>query len=539
MLKLLFQKKIEKFKFDSIYYSNQDFELTTNGVFLGTSFNDEKELALYLIEEYQTKGFKFIKNLRGSFSITLHDKKQQISYVYTNHVGDKRIYYFKGTNEFIVSDSIKEMKNYCDQKRISVSLDQSSAYQLLTFGYLLHDNTLIAEFKRLLPGHFIKYENETASIHQYFILNYANPSQSVTENDIIENIDSLFRKAVILEYKKDTQYNLKHITSLSGGLDCRMNTWVANALNFSNITNFTFSQSGYLDQTIAQQIASDLNHEWIFKSLDHGDFLKDVEKIIELTEATTSYSNHCHSNNALTILNFQKFGVLHTGQIGDVMISSFMSENQHNPPYFAKYSSNKLLHKVSDDVLKNYENQELFLLYNRGFNGALAGHTLIQHYTEVASPFLDVDFMNYCLSIPLKLRKNHNIYKKWIIKKYPKAADYIWESLGTTIRAKTLNIRGKTVPIQKLPRFVWKGMELQLGLRSKTDTSSAFNMNPFDYWYRTNPLLPGFFNTYYQENIHRIPDPELQKDCELLFTGTTVEKMQVLSLLAALKLIWD
>ncbi|MCK9206152.1 MAG: asparagine synthase-related protein [Salinivirgaceae bacterium] len=537
MLYTLFTKPHNKFYNDSISFETDEFIVLTHGVFLGIEATKEDRLGAFIIQEYLSKGETFANDLRGSFFISLTHKTQNKTLIYTNHVGDQRVFYMQIAGDVVVSNSIQKLVQFGHERSVNFQLNKRAAYYLLTFGYMLHDETLAAEIKRLKPGYFICYENDVFSVKPYYELQNI-PDSKINEADAIETIDKLFRQAVKREFDKDREYNLRHLSTLSGGLDSRMTTWVGNDMGYKEMTTFTISQSEYLDATIAHSISLDLGLEWIFKSLDHGAFLKNLEAVMEINEGLTTYSGQTHGKSAYDLVNFNSFGLLHTGNIGDVIISSFLSSDDYGTPAFGKMTSETLKHKLEPEDLSGYINQELFLMLNRGFNGALTGNGPIQQYTEVASPFLDVDFMNYCLAIPLKLRKTHNIYKKWIIKKYPKAADYIWESLGTTIRAKTLNIRGKTVPIQKLPPFVWKGMELQLGLKSKTDTSSAFNMNPFDYWYKTNPSIPLFFNSYFNDHIHLIENTELCDDCKKLFEGSTIEKMQVLSLLAAVKLFW-
>ncbi len=538
MLHTLFTKAHSKFHNDNISYETDAFIVLTRGVFLGIDATKQGTLGAYIIQEYLSKGETFANDLRGSFFICLTHKTLNKTLIYTNHVGDQRVFYFQMAGDVVVSDSIQKLVHYGNEKALTFQLNKKGAYYLLTFGYMLHDETLVNEIKRLKSGHFICYENNTLSVKPYFELQNI-PDSKINEAEAIESIDHLFKQAVRREFDKDLEYNFNHLSSLSGGLDSRMTTWVGYELGYKNITTLTFSQSDYLDTTLAQKIATDLGMTWLFKSLDSGNFLHNLEPVIRLNEGIGTYSGQTHGKSAYDLVNFNSFGLLHTGNIGDVIISSFLSTDDYGIPTFSKMTSDTLKHRLEPEQLTEYKNQELFLILNRGFNGALTGNGPIQQYTEVASPFLDVDFMNYCLSIPLKLRKNHYIYKKWIINKYPKAADYVWENLGTTIRAKTITIRGKSVPVKMLPHFIWKGMELHLGLKRNTDTSSKFHMNPFDYWYKTNHALPQFFDTYYQENIYRIPDAELKRDCELLFKGTTIEKMQVLSLLAAIKLIWD
>src|SRR5690606_29863601 len=124
------------------------------------------------------------------------------------------------------------------------------------------------EIKRLMVGYYIKIKNNTLIHEKYYTLR--NEPIEISEKEAIDEIDKRFRDAVELAFEKDKEYGYKHIATLSGGLDSRMTVWVAHELGYSNQLNLTFSQSNYLDETIAKEIAIELKHEWLFKALDNG-----------------------------------------------------------------------------------------------------------------------------------------------------------------------------------------------------------------------------------------------------------------------------
>ena len=143
----------------------------------------------------------------------------------------------------------------------------------------------------------------------------------------------------------------------------------------------------------------------------------------------------------------KELSFLHSGQLGDVVFGSFNKTNHKEAdykPYIGAYS-NKLLHKVNleKDITLKYDNAELFNMYQRGFNGANGGLVPIQQYTETMSPFYDIDLLYFAMTIPVKYRSKQKIYKKWILKKYPGAANYIWEKTGEKISAPALYIKNK------------------------------------------------------------------------------------------------
>ena len=51
---------------------------------------------------------------------------------------------------------------------------------------------------------------------------------------------------------------------------------------------------------------------------------------------------------------------------------------------------------------------------------------------------------------------NHRIYLKWILSKYPEAANYKWEKINAKPSAKqlTINYKGRAMLLKKLPSLI-------------------------------------------------------------------------------------
>ena len=257
-------------------------------------------------------------------------------------------------------------------------------------------------------------------------------------------------------------------------------------MGYRDVLNYTFSKNDYDDDKISKKIAADLKHEYIFKSLDDNKFIFNLDEMIEINGGTSIYYGMAHSKNLLEKINFKKYGMIHTGQLGDVIIGTFIKEiNSKEIDITAGAYSKKLGDKLNElkPIIK-YDNQELFMIYTRGFNGALSGNYAFQEFTESFSPFYNVEFMEYCLSLPLEYRKNHYIYYKWVLKKYPEASKYYYEKLKGKINENRILIYLRWLPIRilnKLSNIIFK--------RGIVGPNSPKGMNPFDYWYRTNPEL--------------------------------------------------
>lgn len=525
---------LRKFENDKIFVDQPQYTLVLEGVILNKQSLIRPGLSWQesVIILYREIGDSFFSEFRGSFSGALYDKKTDKWIIFTDHIGSKHVYYTRIGEEIYLSSEIVDLYELFKRSNIDYSLDHQGAYMLLSYGYMLEDFTLCSQIKKLKAGSFIKIDQGGFSICEYYRLPEIH-DENVLEEDAVEQIDQLFRKAIALQFEKDKEYGYKHFVALSGGLDSRMTSLVAHDLGYIEQLNFTFSQSGYLDETIAKKIASDLKHEWIFKALDNGLFLKDIDSIALISGGNALYYGLAHGNSALKFINFNTLGVLHSGQLGDVIIGSY---GQGDPNDRSKPYSKVLISKVNVLIPEFYKTLELKNIYQRGFNGINTGLLPAQKYTETLSPFYDVDLMDYCLKLPIDLRVNHGVYKKWVLNKYPQAANYIWETTNDKLTATVFSIRGKEFTFKKLQKTIF----YKLGL-SKSATETPFHMNPLGYWYKTNLELKKFQDTYFEENIEGLNDyPLVLKDCKKLYSnGSAMEKNQVLTLLSAMKLFFN
>lgn len=527
-----------KFFNDNVYINNDKYLILIDGVILnraellsGTEY-DWKSFIEYL---YEKKGERFFSLLKGSYYGFVYSKKEHHCIVFTDHIGTKPIYYSKSSDCICISDDFMVLVNDLKAKGETLTLSEESAYLILTYGYLFEDKTIVNEIKRLHIGYYGKISDSGFNEQHFYSVD--NNASTMSEDDAIEGIDVNFRKAIKQAFDKDLEYGFKHLVSLSGGLDSRMTSWVGHEMGYINQLNITFSQSNYLDETIPKEIASDLKHEWLFKALDNGTFLSTLDEITEISGGNVLYYGLASNNSLYKYLDFDSLGMLHTGQLGDVALSSFYSSSSAETKHTlgdGAYSTT-LLDRLSDSVIKKeYSNEEVFKFYIRGFYGANQGLRPIQRYTETYSPFYDIDFMKFTLSIPVEMRYNHSIYKKWIIKKYNAATDYVWESIRAKITDRNIIIGGKAYYLNNLPNKILR----KLGV-AESHINTSQHMNPIDYWLSNSEQTRSFADNYFDINISRLDGyPELKADCESLWLRASgIEKTQILTLLSAVKIL--
>ena len=550
------RRVVNKFMNDRVFLDTDDYTVIVEGVILNNHELMDKyssnSWASCVIKMYEANGETFFDSFRGSFSGALYDKAADKWIIYTGHTGEKQVFYAQVPGGYLFGSEMRFMVETLKKNKLPVTLDKTGCYMSLTYGFCIEDRTLVSGIHKLIGGHYIRLTPSGLDIIQYH--RFSNkPNPDITQEEAIEGIDRLFRQAVKRQFEKDREYGFRHLACLSGGLDSRMTVWVAHEMGYFDQTNIDYSQSGCLDFSISQQIAIDLNHEYFFHPLDGGNFIPRYSFLSPVTYGNGFLMGHGYSMEEF--INYEQFGLFHTGQLGDVILGSYMSIPEYSKPSIADGAySTVIIDRLSGyNLLFEYENSELFRLYNRGLNGINQGLLSYQENTESMSPFMDIDFFSYCLSMPLELRVNHKIYIDWILCKYPTAANYVWEKTGKRIEPtvnkahRYMDVFGNKVPHFLDPTFkkYLIGFILRrLGIRKKDQPSKTIrittpnNMNPIDYWFLTNHGLEHFINNLWDNNNNIIPYPDLKKDMELLIKEEAVyDKLQCCNVLSAISLI--
>ena len=527
----------DKFIHDKCFSEDHDYIIIEEGVLLNKQGLYQKygtdNVKDMIVCSFKENGEDFFGEFRGSFSGAIYIKQQQKWIVYTNQFGDNTVFYHFDKSAIIIGSQFNYVLNTLKALGDSVSPDPDAINSILTYGFMADDYTYVQEIKRLLPGHYMVIRNKQIDIKQYFSFVPAVYDLAETsEAEIIEEIDKRFRAAIKLEYDKDLEYGYRHLNQLSGGLDSRMNIWVARNMGYSGMLCMTFAQTNSLDETVAKQIAKKLNTEIFFWPLDTAGHLKHIDEYIAINYGLALYGGVGAAKEIYDCLDMQRFGLVHTGQLGDVVLGSYIrSIEEVNDLSVGGMYSTMLGTQSNND---KYHNREEYLMTVRGFLGMLSSHLFVRDYTEVASPFLDVDFFTYCMSIPVELRIDHHIYKKWILEKYPEAAEYIWEKIGRKITEPN-NLTSKIKRAINDPKLVLQ----KLGLKRPESGKLYKGMNPMDLWWENDPELRMIYDQYYQDMINcEVPGLSgdiINKISQIYNKGTMIEKMLAITALAIIK----
>ena len=202
---------LNKFLKDKAFFETARLAVVTEGVILNLS----DLLVQYdvltvdeLVEKmYQESGDEFFSLFVGPFSGALYDKIKEKWLVWTNQVGDKAVFYSASHGVFAAGSQVNYVIDALKEKDIALTFDEQAAYQMLTFGFMEGDRTYAREIKRLQGGQYLTYQFGNLSIKEYFKLqHYPDRFEGKSDNQLIEELDSVMRHASEQEYAKDEEY---------------------------------------------------------------------------------------------------------------------------------------------------------------------------------------------------------------------------------------------------------------------------------------------------------------------------------------------
>lgn len=547
----------DKFLKDKLFKEDVNYIIVLEGVILNLVELKEKyhvetiwDLCKQLIKQ---KGELFHTEFIGNFAGAVYLKCSDTWIVFANKYSSKALFYYTHNGKFAIAHLPVLIKDILCAANLPYSFNDDAAYLLMTYGYMGTCDTFVKEIKKLEAGEYLKIEaGNTQKIIYHRFKHNVYDLKNVSEQEIIDGIDERFRRAIKREYDKDLEYGYKgHLRALTGGMDSRSACFCSHALGYARTVNMTFGQPDNPDEIIARQISKDLGNQIIFLSTTVGKsdsvFLREIDRAVMVNQGLGYYSNTAAAFNRFIQLDQNSYGLLHNANFSETVLTTYLKNPKDKPPVKPLHTDcNLLIHKTPKDHLSLYENEDIYTIYSMFFDKYL----LILSLGDVSTvyPTLDPDLVDYCLSIPLEIRKNYNIYYKWLFTKYPQAKKYKLEKLNARIDdPRLLKWWGKLTrygsPIQyfrcskdKLPTIVRKVSHLDKKIKP-----SPIALFPFDYWYENDVESRNYMDRYFSENLnHPMINQELRNDLQMVYQkGNARQKAMALTVLAAAKLFFD
>ena len=454
--------------------SNRDSYAESNGITCVVSGNiydkpepSESNSSL-LLEIYRTNQndisefFDGICALHGSFVFSIHDRHQNRVMIGTDKLGTRPLYYTLNRDRFLYSSEVKTLlKDPLEEPK----LNKSAVYLLLTFSFLLDNKTYFEGIDLVPPGTTLVYNADTDDLEtvKYWNLDFTNRD---TSEKSLEQYYERFSK--LLEQAIERRINGKRRIGifLSGGLDSRLvagfTVKIAAKKNLDVIA-YTLGYKNGRQERIARTIASRLGIKFKFYQVPsnhlnsyskqivyRGDgqvrirdahFISIMDDICDQVDVvlvgffcgeifgevlTPGYKNVTNRDELANYL-IGKYEVKRkTKHMAHLLSNSFSKTPRKDAINMFAATVEDIPHKSLDDIM------DYWYLTQRNRHYGMSHLWHMSWFTDVRTPFLDLDLHEFALSLPIDLRIKKKFIRKASRYLLPKLSDIPWEKTGAS-----------------------------------------------------------------------------------------------------------
>ncbi len=478
----------------------------------GHKFNNENdpEFCLHSYEEY---GKDFIKSLNGNFVLLIYDFKSAKVIIANDRFGLRVHYYAINDRKLLFAP---EAKAILQDETFKKELNDEAVAEFLAFGELWDDKTFFKGIKVLTPASILTYDGRDVSIEKYWELKF-EPDYNKSEDEFVNELVKTFKKAVDIRMKD----NLRYGVSLSGGLDSRTILAGIPPETRKDVIAFTFGPKDCDEVKIAEivekkaeakeHLVLDILPELIIDNAEKEVWLTDGRDYIGMSFAIPLFKSmkdkidvyfdgflldtvirssiltenivNAKSEKELFELVYSKVSKISEEELSKLFIDEYYNKIKKYP----LSSFKEAFDKVKEHNPGNKSN--LFRIRNHTA-WARIGFTLTLPFVEHAIPASDNDFVDVIRTIPLELRLNHYIHRKFLMKLSPELAKIPYNKTMVRVDAPLLFWRiGKNYSLGK--EFIKKKIyNVSKGMLFLPDKRSYVNFNE---WFRTNEKWLEFF----------------------------------------------
>lgn len=224
--------------------------------------NSDTETIIHAYEEYGTDA---IARLHGMFALAIWDAPRQRMLLARDRAGKKPLYYTRADGDIIFASEIKALLAH---PRVRREPDAQALADFLSVRYVPGPATLFANIYKVLPGHWLLFENGEMHEECYWNFQFGETGHRPIE-EYIQGIRQHVRRAVEERMIADVPVG----ALLSGGVDSSIIVGTMSQLTKQPVKTFAvgFDVPGYSELPYAQLVADHFgteHHEIVVKCAD-------------------------------------------------------------------------------------------------------------------------------------------------------------------------------------------------------------------------------------------------------------------------------
>ena len=401
-----------------------------------------------LLRSYIEYGNECVKHLDGVFAFCIYDSKKKTLFLARDRIGIKPLYYSRQNSEFYFSSHMKGIIQNLKSKEINpVALN----YQFTLHSVVPAPHTIIKDIYKLEPGHTLSidksgkiYKRKYYDINEIDLANYK-------DEDVMDRISILIDSAV---KKRLNVADVPVGVLLSGGLDSSLITAISkkyiNNLSTYSIGFNTIDEEEGNEFLYSDIVSKDLNTIHQKYQITNDELLTNLDNVIaNMSEPMFSQDSSAFYLLAKNVSQSSK--VVMSGQGADEVFGGYfwyrkiMNEKKLNEIetlskyYFDRTFDNYKIAMNPDLVSNNYAYNDIksrleemdssLSILDKIFRLELSlfiiddpvkrvDNMTMSHALEARVPFLDIDLINFMLSVSANLKISKG--EKYLLKEISK-----------------------------------------------------------------------------------------------------------------------
>jgi len=209
-----------------------------------------------VLKSYLQWGVDCLKKFIGMFAFAIWDGRINRLFLARDRIGIKPLYYHFSNGTFLFAS---ELKAFMAFSIFNKDIDPDSIPLFLHYQYIPAPGTIFKNTFKLLPGHFLIYENNTIKTNSYWqypdVKGELNNFE-LNEEEKLQQLDDILTQAVSDRMISDVPLG----ALLSGGIDSSIVVALMQKVNSSPVRTFSigFKEKGYNEAKWAAKVARHL-----------------------------------------------------------------------------------------------------------------------------------------------------------------------------------------------------------------------------------------------------------------------------------------
>ncbi len=469
-----------------------------------------------LAAAYHCWGKACLAHLNGMYAFVIYDARTSSIFAARDRLGKKPFFYR-------FADNTLEVASQPSQIAIGNQFETSTdaINQFLIFRYVPEPNTIYKEVKKLLAGHCLTYQLDSADlvIEKYWELPAASATFKGTYQEAISELEGLFSSAVALRMIADVPLGC----FLSGGIDSSLIAAIAMKNSSEKLKTFSikFEEEAFDESRFATDTAN-------YLGTDHQNIPCQLNDGIQLiSDFATYYDEPFGDSSAIPSMLLSKVTKQHVtvALSGDGGDEAFLGYNHFDFIHNAKilYKTPQVIRKVAAEIIRTVPYYKMKTLANYLRLADMDDFTkkIFELNPQVLSKkWSDKGYYDFIFAQKdahyLQKAADYNT-KLWLVNDSNVKVDRASMSASLEVRSPFLDYRiiefARTLPVEFRyqpgnKKRILKDLLYQYVPKELVDRPKRGFTMPFEVWFRKE-LKDYVLDTLTTENLKRIPDLNL------------------------------